>query len=55
LVESKERNDGGKAVTFIENETLEVPTYFHPNFLTHVTLLFPVWWERWKLKKPYAT
>ena len=30
MVESKERNDGGKAMTFIENESLEIPTFFPP-------------------------
>jgi len=28
MVESKERNDVGKAVTFIKNESLEIPTVF---------------------------
>jgi len=30
MVESKERNDGGKTVTFIENESSEIPTCFPP-------------------------
>ena len=33
IVESKERNDGGKVVTFIENESLEIPTIFPPKLL----------------------
>ena len=28
---SKERNDGGKTATFIENVTIEIPTIFPPN------------------------
>jgi len=30
MVESKERHDGGKAVTFIGNENLQIPTIFPP-------------------------
>jgi len=30
MVENKERNDGGKAVTFIKNESLEIPIIFSP-------------------------
>jgi len=30
MVESKERNDGGKVATFIENESLDIPTIFPP-------------------------
>ena len=30
MVESKDRNDGGKAATFIENESVEIPTIFPP-------------------------
>jgi len=30
VVESKERNDGGKATTFIENESVEIPNIFPP-------------------------
>jgi len=30
MVESKEINDGGKDATFIENESLEIPTLFLP-------------------------
>jgi len=28
MLESKERNDGGKAITFIKNESLEIPHIF---------------------------
>ena len=28
MVESKEKNDGGKAMEFVENESLEIPTCF---------------------------
>jgi len=28
MVESRERNDGGKAMTFVENESLEIPIIF---------------------------
>jgi len=30
MVESKERNDGDKPMTFIENDSLEIPTLFPP-------------------------
>ena len=30
MVGNKERNDGGKAATFIENETVEILTTFPP-------------------------
>ena len=30
MAENKERNVGGKAATFIENETAEIPTTFPP-------------------------
>jgi len=30
MVGIKERNDGGKATTFIENEIVEIPTTFPP-------------------------
>jgi len=30
MVESKEKNDGGKAAAFIENESVEIPTIFPP-------------------------
>jgi len=30
IVESKDRNDGGKVVTFMENESLEILTCFAP-------------------------
>jgi len=30
MVESKETNDGGKPMTFLENESLEIPTIFQP-------------------------
>jgi len=32
IVKIKERNDGGKAVTLTENESLEIPTCFPPKF-----------------------
>jgi len=34
MVESKDRNDGGKAATFIENENIDIPTVFSPK-LSH--------------------
>jgi len=30
MVESKERNDGGKPMTFLENDSLEILTLFPP-------------------------
>jgi len=32
MVESKERNDGGKRRTFLENNSLEIPIIFSPKF-----------------------
>jgi len=30
MVESKERNDSGKPMTFLDNDNLEIPTFFPP-------------------------
>ena len=52
MVESKERNDGGKAATVTENESVEIPLFFHLSFLTQVASLPPVLWKRLKLREP---
>ena len=36
---SKESNNGGKTTTFMENDTVEIPTIFPPSFLTEVVFL----------------
>ena len=52
MVESKERNNSDKAATFIENESVEIPPFFHLSFLTKVASLSPTLWERRKLREP---
>ena len=54
MVESKEMNNGGKAVIFIENESVEIPTIFPPKLSNPGS--FSIIWiaERWKLRKPYV-
>ena len=32
MAASKERNDGGKTTTLMENDTIEIPTIFPPKF-----------------------
>jgi len=41
MVKSKERNDGGKAATFIENESVEIPTIFPPKLSSPGSFSFP--------------
>jgi len=41
MVESKERNDGSKPMTFIENESLEIPTFFPPKLPDPGSLSIP--------------
>ena len=41
MVGSKERNDVGKAVTFLENESVEIPTVFSPKLPDLVSFSIP--------------
>ena len=55
MVESQERNDGGKPMTFKENDSLEIPTVFTSKLPDPVAFPSHVLWEKWKLKEPYVT
>ena len=54
MARSKERNEVGKTATFIENETVEIPTVFPPKLSDEVTSLSLVFQERWILRELYA-
>jgi len=41
MVGSKERNNGGKTAILVENDTIQIPQFFHLSSLTQVVFLFP--------------
>ena len=51
---NRERNDGGKTATLMENDTIEMPTIFPQSSLTQIVFLSPVLWERCKLRELYV-
>ena len=41
MAESRERNNGGKPITFIENDKFEIPTVFPPKVLDPSSFIMP--------------
>jgi len=51
MVESKERNDGGKAATFIEDKSVEIPTIFPPKLYNPCSFSIPFIVENVKIER----
>jgi len=51
---SKKNNYGGKTTTFVENDSIEIPTIFPLSFLAQIVFLSYALWEKWGLREVYV-
>jgi len=54
MVGSKERQNDGKTATFIENNSIEIPTIFPPKLPDPGNFSIPCIWEKWGLREVSA-
>ena len=55
MAESKERNYGGKPITFIEDDSFEIPIVFSPKLLDLDSFPIPCSVGKMKMKEPRVT
>jgi len=51
MIKSKDKNDGGKAATFIENENVEIPTISPPKLSNPCSFSIPCIVGKVKIKR----